>query len=85
VRRRLIARDSRCWPPFSPDTLTTLVSLTNFPIRRGPSSEALLNHSKAEIEGTYNLYEYWEERKEALRRWQETLARLQSGALESAA
>jgi integrase len=48
-------------------------------------SEALLNHSKAEIEGTYNLYEYWEERKDALRRWQEKLARLQSGALESAA
>ncbi|HEV7506785.1 MAG TPA: integrase arm-type DNA-binding domain-containing protein [Thermoanaerobaculia bacterium] len=48
-------------------------------------SEALLNHSKSEIEGTYNLYEYWEERKEALRRWQEKLTRLQTGALESAA
>jgi integrase len=48
-------------------------------------SEALLNHSKGEIEGTYNLYEYWQERKEALRRWQDKLSRLQSGALESAA
>jgi integrase len=39
-------------------------------------AEALLNHAKGEIEGTYNLYDYWAERKEALRRWHEKLARL---------
>jgi integrase len=42
-------------------------------------AEALLNHVKGEIEGTYNLYDYWAERKEALRLWHEKLARLAPG------
>jgi integrase len=48
-------------------------------------AEAILNHAKGEIEGTYNLYEYWEERKEALRRWQDKLVRLKSGISACAA
>jgi hypothetical protein len=33
---------------------------------------------KDEIEGTYNLYTYWPERKQALNLWHEKLARLES-------
>lgn len=41
-------------------------------------SEALLNHVKDELEGTYNLYTYWPERKRALGLWHEKLASLES-------
>ncbi len=43
-------------------------------------AEALLNHVKDEIEGTYDLYTYWPERKQALGLWHEKLARLESEA-----
>jgi hypothetical protein len=39
-------------------------------------AEALLNHVKGEIE-TYNLYNYWPERKHALGLWHEKLLRLE--------
>ncbi len=48
-------------------------------------AEALLNHVKGEIEGTYNLYTYWPERKQALGLWHEKLARLESEAHQRAA
>jgi integrase len=38
--------------------------------------EALLNHVKGEVEGTYALYDYWKERKEALALWHAKLAEL---------
>jgi integrase len=47
--------------------------------------EALLNHQKGEIEGTYALYTYWKERKEALRLWHEKLNGLQRDVKEEAA
>jgi hypothetical protein len=42
--------------------------------------EALLNHAKGEVEGTYALYDYWKERKEALVLWHAKLAELSAGA-----
>lgn len=48
-------------------------------------AEALLNHQKGEIEGTYALYTYWPERKEALRIWHRKLETLRQGAQEQAA
>lgn len=48
-------------------------------------AEALLNHAKGEIEGTYNLYNYWPERKQALGLWHEKLLRLESEAHQRAA
>ena len=47
--------------------------------------EALLNHQKGEIEGTYALYNYWNERKEALSLWHEKLERLRHQAKVQAA
>ena len=41
--------------------------------------EALLNHAKGEIEGTYALYDYWKEKKEALVLWHSKLAALSAG------
>jgi integrase len=41
-------------------------------------AEALLNHVKEEVNGTYNLYTYWQERKEALKLWHAKLETLQS-------
>ena len=32
-------------------------------------AEACMNHVQGDVEGTYNLYSYWPERKEALARW----------------
>ena len=43
-------------------------------------AEALLNHVKDDIEGTYNLYDYWAERKQALALWHEKLSRLEREA-----
>jgi integrase len=40
--------------------------------------EALLNHAKGEVEGTYALYDYWKERKEALALWHAKLTQLSS-------
>jgi integrase len=48
-------------------------------------AEALLKHVKGEIEGTYNLYNYWPERKQALGLWHEKLTRLESEAHQRAA
>jgi len=48
-------------------------------------AEALLNHVKGEIEGTYNLYNYWPERKQALGLWHDKLARLESESRQRAA
>jgi len=44
-------------------------------------SEALLNHVKDELEGTYNLYTYWPERKRALSLWHEKLSGLEGEAV----
>lgn len=52
---------------------------------RSEVAEALLNHQKGEIEGTYALYTYWPERKEALRFWHEKLASLREGQSKLAA
>jgi integrase len=46
--------------------------------------EALLNHAKGEVEGTYALYDYWKERKEALALWHTKLAELSAGATAEA-
>jgi len=43
---------------------------------RDEIGEALLNHAKEGITGTYNLYSYWPERKDALRLWHQKLASL---------
>jgi integrase len=43
--------------------------------------ESLLNHAKGEVEGTYALYDYWKERKEALALWHAKLAELSARAL----
>jgi hypothetical protein len=48
-------------------------------------AEALLNHVKGDIEGTYNLYNYWSERRQALGLWHEMLTRLESEARQRAA
>jgi integrase len=60
---------------------------THIPALGVPDSvaEALLNHVKGEIEGTYNLYNYWVERKQALGLWHEKLMRLESDARQRAA
>lgn len=47
--------------------------------------EALLNHVKDDLEGTYNLYTYWPERKRALSLWHEKLSGLEREALQRAA
>jgi integrase len=39
-------------------------------------AEACLNHVPGEIEGTYNLYSYWNERKQALTLWHHKLETL---------
>jgi hypothetical protein len=44
---------------------------------RDEVGEALLNHAKEGITGTYNLYSYWPERKDVLRLWHQKLAVLQ--------
>lgn len=48
-------------------------------------AEALLNHAKDDLKRTYNLYEFWKERKEALALWHAKLAFLKTAALEIAA
>jgi len=52
---------------------------------RDEIGEALLNHAKEGITGTYNLYSYWPERKDALRLWHQKLAALQAREEQQAA
>lgn len=52
---------------------------------RDEIGEALLNHAKEGITGTYNLYSYWPERKDALRLWHQKLAALQASREQEAA
>jgi integrase len=52
---------------------------------RDEIGEALLNHAKEGITGTYNLYSYWPERKDALRLWHQKLAALQAREEQRAA
>jgi integrase len=51
---------------------------------RDEVGEALLNHAKEAISGTYNLYSYWPERKEALKLWHRKLSALQAREREAA-
>jgi integrase len=46
---------------------------------RDEVAEALLNHAKETVNGTYNLYTYWPERQEALRLWHNKLAQIAAG------
>jgi integrase len=48
-------------------------------------AEAMLNHAKEGITGTYNLYTYWAERKAALALWHQKLANIQAGSISKAA
>jgi integrase len=41
-------------------------------------SERVLNHSMGEIEATYDLYEYTKEKRDALKRWEKQLRKLQA-------
>lgn len=50
-----------------------------------PVAEAALNHCKKDLKRTYDLWEFWPQRKEALRRWHEKLERLRAEALSRAA
>jgi len=38
--------------------------------------EAVINHKKSKIEGTYDLHEFDDEKKEALTRWAKHLEKL---------
>ena len=51
---------------------------------RDEVAEALLNHAKEEVNGTYNLYTYWRERKDALKLWHTKLERLRADVPEAA-
>jgi integrase len=51
---------------------------------RDEVGEALLNHAKETVNGTYNLYSYWPERKEALNLWHWKLSALQGREQEAA-
>jgi integrase len=51
---------------------------------RDEVGEALLNHAKETVNGTYNLYSYWPERKEALKLWHRKLSALQAREQEAA-
>ena len=63
-------------------TARTMVSAIGV---RDEVAEALLNHAKESVNGTYNLYTYWTERKEALKLWHAKLASIQAGSEEKAA
>jgi integrase len=73
-------------PDFRPhDCRRTMRShIESLGVRR-EVGEALLNHAKGEIEGTYALYDYWKERKEALALWHCKLAELSARASALAA
>jgi integrase len=48
-------------------------------------AEAAMNHCKDDLKQVYNLYQFWPERKEALRLWHEKLERLRVEAAAKAA
>ena len=48
-------------------------------------AEAAMNHCKEDLKRTYNLWEFWPERKEALRLWHEKIERLRAEAMTRAA
>lgn len=48
-------------------------------------AEAAMNHCKDDLKRVYNLYEFWPERKEALRLWHEKIDRLREEAVTRAA
>jgi integrase len=48
-------------------------------------AEAVMNHCKEDLKRVYNLYEFWPERKDALRLWHEKLERLRAEAITRAA
>jgi integrase len=48
-------------------------------------AEAAMNHCKEDLKRVYNLYEFWPERKDALRLWHEKLERLRVEAISWAA
>lgn len=48
-------------------------------------AEAAMNHCKEDLKRVYNLYEFWPERKEALRLWHEKIDRLSAEAMTRAA
>jgi integrase len=52
---------------------------------RDEVGEALLNHAKETVNGTYNLYSYWSERKDALRIWHQKLAAISASREQEAA
>jgi integrase len=45
---------------------------------RDEVAEALLNHAKEQVNGTYNLYTSWQERKDALKLWHAKLEGLRA-------
>ena len=48
-------------------------------------AEAAMNHCKEDLKRTYDLWEFWPQRKDALRRWHEKIERLRAEALTQAA
>lgn len=52
---------------------------------RDEVAEALLAHAKEGINGTYNIYAYWPERKAALKLWHSKLADIQEGGIQEKA
>jgi integrase len=52
---------------------------------RDEVAEAVLNHAKENLKQTYNLHEFWSERKEALGLWHEKLQALRGRAAAQAA
>jgi integrase len=52
---------------------------------RDEVAEALLNHAKEQVNGTYNLYTYWQERKDALKLWHAKLEGLRAQEVQQAA
>ncbi|HEX9941611.1 MAG TPA: tyrosine-type recombinase/integrase [Thermoanaerobaculia bacterium] len=52
---------------------------------RDEVAESLLNHAKEQVNRTYNLYVYWQERKEALKLWHAKLEALRTQEVQKAA
>jgi integrase len=69
--------------PFTPHDLrrTGRTELARLGIRK-EIGERVLNHSKEAIEGTYDLYEYLPEKREALEKLERRLRELESRPLE---
>jgi integrase len=45
---------------------------------RDEVGEALMNHAKEDLKRTYNLWEYWQERKAALKLWHSKMEKIRS-------